>query len=154
MNNQKVRARIFDFFILLLVFFSVVGFVRRVGAFGAEAREAVSDFAVELLWESTDAQTADCLAVGETLRNENGTVFGTVKEIRRTPHEAVLYREGREFRKVYPQGTVEDVRLIVSVLGRRSGQILFREDGSALLAGQNLRLYSQRAALALQVVSA
>ncbi|MBE6529580.1 MAG: hypothetical protein E7680_03120 [Ruminococcaceae bacterium] len=154
MKNQKARVRIFDFFLLLLVFFSVIGLTQRFGAFGANAKESLSDFSVELLWENVDVQTVDCLAVGEEIRNENGTVFGTVKAIRRTPHEVLIYHEGKEFRKSYPEGTIEDVRLTVLISGRRNNRILLREDGSAVLVGQNLRLYAPRAALSLCVISA
>ena len=151
MNEQANRSRIFDFFLLLLAFFSVVGLVQRLGSFGVDAKEAVSDFPVELLWEAVDARTADCLVDGEILRLENGTAFGTVKEILHTPHEAVIYEEGKEFRKTYPAGTVEDVRLTVTISGRRSNGILLREDGTAVLAGQTITLYSQRAKLVLRV---
>ena len=154
MRKQIDRNRIFDFFLLLLAFFSVVGLIQRVGTFGADAGETVSEFTVELIWENVDAQTADCLAEGEILRSENGSIFGTVKKIVRAPQEVILHDEGGEFRKRDPEGPVEEVRLTVAVSGRRSEGILLREGGTAILAGQTEALYSLRAKLFLRVLSA
>ena len=154
MQNQGNRTRIFDFFLLLSIFFSVVGIAQRVGAFRADAGETLTEFPVEILWENADAQTVDCIAKGEVIRTENEEAFGTVTEIRRAPHESVLYNEGREIRKVLPAGTTEDVRLTVAVLARRADGILFRADGTAILVGQNLHLYSMRATLSATVFSA
>ena len=154
MENKNAKNRIFDFCLLLLAICLVVGVARRFGALQAEAGEPTAAFSVEVLWEGVDAGTADCLLAGETVRTETGAVFGSVQTIRRTPHQAVFYQEGRELRATFPGGTAEDVYLTLSVSGRRSGQILFREDGTAVLVGQKLRLYSLRATLDLTVLSA
>ena len=153
MGNKNGKTRILDFCLLLLAICSAVGIAQRFGALRAEATEPTADFSVEVLWEAVDAETADCVAVGEGLRFENGTVFGTVKKITRTAHEEIFYREGKELRATFPEGTKEDLYLTVSVTGRKSDQILLREDGTPVLVGQNLRLYSTRATLALTVLS-
>ena len=153
MESKKEKTRILDFCLLLLTICSVVGIVQRFGALRSETKEPTADFSVEVLWEAVDAKTADCVAVGEGLRFENGTVFGTVKKITRTAHEEIFYREGKELRATFPEGTKEDLYLTVSVTGRKSDQILLREDGTPVLIGQNLRLYSTRATLALTVLS-
>ncbi len=154
MIEPGTRTRIFDFFLLLLIFFSVVSLAQRIGSFGAEANEAVSDFSVQVLWENVDSQTVDCLAEGEPLRTENGELFGTVTSIQREPHEVVLRQEGQEIRKIMPAGTTEDVYLTVLVSGRKPEQTLLLENGTALLRGQTLRLYSLRTLVTGTVISA
>lgn len=153
MESKKEKTRILDFCLLLLTICSVVGIVQRFGALRAETKEPTADFSVEVLWEAVDAETADCGASGEMLRTENGTIFGKVKKITRTAHEEIFYREGKELRATFPEGTKEDLYLILSVAGRKSGQTLLRGDGTPVLVGQNLRLYSTRATLALTVLS-
>ena len=150
---ESRRTRFFDFFLLLLAFFSIVGLAQRFGAFQAGAKEEPVDFSVELLLENVDFQTADCIAEGEELRAENGAIFGTIQKIDRAPHEFVFYHEGHELRASFPTESVQDVRLTVVVSGRKSDRILLRSDGKAVLTGQTLRLYSLRAALSLTVVS-
>ena len=152
-GRENERTRVIDFVLLLLAFFSVVGLAQRFGAFQSGAKEALSVYTIETLWETVDPETADCLSVGANLQTENGSLFGVVEEIRRVPHEAVFHREGREMRFALPEGATEDVYLTISIQGRKDRQTLFRADGTTILSEQNLRLYSSRALLSLRVVS-
>ena len=86
MNEQTNRSRIFDFFLLLLAFFSVIGLIQRFGSFGVDAKDAVSDYPVEVLWESVDAKTADCLSTGGNV--EERERYGFRRRQRDSAHPA------------------------------------------------------------------
>lgn len=154
MKNKISRTRVFDFCLLLLAICSVIGIAQRFGAFRAEGESSLNEYFVEVLWENVPCETADCLLAGETLKTENGTVFGTVKSIRRAPHEVVFHHEGRELRGTFPEGTAEDLSITISLLGRKADATLFCQDGSALLIGQKIRLFAPRASVAATVLSA
>lgn len=136
-----------DAVLILLVIFAVVGVAIRVGIFQKDRNKAYAEYSVEIFAASVDARTAGCLTVGEPLFFENGEEYGVLQAVLRAPHRAVFYQEGKKIETQWPEGTLEDLTLLVQIKGEAAHGGVFRADGSPVLIGQNVRLFSRRAVI-------
>ena len=151
MRDETRRMNTADWFLILLVFFSVVGVLFRFFGLRGREREELSAISVTARWEDTDARTVACLASGEMLFTPAGEVFGRVISVEYVPAEVEILSGGMLYRVASP--TRVNATLEIEIMGRISRESFFNRQGERMSAGQVLRLYSRRTELSLELLS-
>ena len=145
---KERRGSMLDLLILLLI---VLGGFGTLGRF-FEARATASDngsvatVTVELF--AYEAHLPSVLAEGEAVFLSSGEHFGELSSVRAEPSRVTVEANGEHLTGAWEDGTLWDTVLELRVTGSVSEERVFlREGGEALLVGQQLSLYTERAYL-------
>ncbi len=151
MKKEK-KGSLFDVFVISFLLLSILGASLRWQQLSASPSEERFVECI-LLTRATGlhTDTALCIAEGDELYTAAGEYYGriTAKEVRALGVR--LVEDGALFEGVW-EDTWCDVRLGISVRGIQQGDAFLKGGRERLLGGQSLTLYTQRAALALEIL--
>lgn len=150
---KEKHGNLIDILILLLIgacIFSVVGrFVETRTEAQTEARSA----SVTLRIAGTDAHLPSSVEEGEDVFLASGECFGSVKTLIALPARVTVESEGDLIDGVWEDGSLWDVEVELLITGAVGENVFLRGGSAAVLAGQYLSLYTERAYFYGEVVS-
>lgn len=149
-RKNKGRWNTADWFLLLLALLSIGGILLRAWGLRHGKNEDLREYAMRAVWESVDARTASCLTKDAILYTAAGEVFGWVISLETSPAVAELVADGELHR--LPSEQRLNVTVEIAVSGKMSDGYFLRDGIEAIVAGQELRLYSDWAELPIRIV--
>ncbi len=134
-----------DLCLILMLVFSILGICLRHRALHSTDEDVLQTAEIVLLMRNVDAETADMLTVGEPFYNAGGEQFGTLRQLSSVPAKVCLEENGTLYEGRWEDGSRVDVTLTVEVEGtdRTSGFLI--SGRTAVLKGQTIECYSDRA---------
>ena len=155
-QNEKAtrRGSMLDLFLILLALLCLCGLIGRWYLLSrAPDTGELASARVLLYADRADPLTAACLAEGDLLYREDGSLFGSVRTVQALPQPLFLIADGTAYSGTWD--TEQTCRLQVEVLveGRLSEGRFLHGGRIPLSRGELLRLYSSRVDLTFRAIS-
>ncbi|MBQ9806613.1 MAG: hypothetical protein IJW49_08935 [Clostridia bacterium] len=155
MRKKKETGRhrsMLDLFLILMLSVCLVGGgVRAYGLRTVASTPIQQSILVELQSDGVDGQSASCLTKGELLYLSDGTVFGTVTEVRSVPLTVTLIANGTSYHGEWDSARRCRIQITVECAGSmKDGMFLFLGK-TPLGIGETLSLLGDRSELLYRI---
>lgn len=150
---REKRGNLLDLLILLVIGFCIFSGVGRFLETRSQASVNASIAIVTLRIRGTDAYLPSAVTAGEGVFLSSGERFGSVEEISSSYARVTLESEGETVVGVWEDGSRWDAEVLLRVTGSAAEQVFLRDGRYAILSGQMLSLYTERAYLYGEVAS-
>ncbi len=144
---REHRGNLFDLLILLVIGFCILSGIGRFFETRTQANEREQTAIITVRIPETDALLTSCISVGESVYLASGELYGSVEDVTASPARAQVMSEDGFVVGAWEDGSLMDVEAEIRISGAL-GEIGFLRGGSAaVLVGQYLSLYTERAYL-------
>ena len=143
---KERRGNALDLFLVLLLVFSLLGVIGRLGDTDSAAYEE-SEAIMLVRVEASDAALLDCLFVGEPLYLASGEYYGELAAIDSSPAKITLLEDGAFLSGEWDADGPRDYLVSVKTKGAWKGSSFFRSERDILLVGADVTLYGERAVI-------
>lgn len=143
---KERRGNALDLFFILLLVFSLLGVIGRLGETGSAVYEE-SEAIMLVRVEASDAALFECLSLGEPLYLASGEYYGEVAAIDSAPAKITLLEDGVFLLGEWDEDGPRDYLISVKTKGAWKGSSFFRSERDILLVGAQVTLYGERAVI-------
>lgn len=144
---RERRGNLFDLLILLTVAFCIFGGIGRFFEVRAQANKVGQEAILTLSIPETEALFMNCINEGEAVYLASGEDYGTVEALRSSAAHVEMLGEDGFVSGEWKDGTRWEVHTEIRISGTFSEGIFLHEGRTAVLVGQYLSLYTERAYL-------
>lgn len=140
------RGNLLDVFFILVLLLGIIGTVIQ----GVSKNKNIENtnlefYNVVLQIETVPYEVSDCILDGDLFYTQSGELFGALQTHHVSPAQIVLKKNGEIYQGFWQHDTMCDVTLFLQVEGTITDDGFLRGGQHALLCGQRLLLYSDKA---------
>lgn len=151
MKKEK-KGSLFDVFVISFLLLSILGASLRWQQLSASpSEESFVECILTTRATGLHTDTALCIAEGDELYTAAGEYYGRITAKGTRALEVRLVEDGKLLEGVW-EDTWCDLRLSISVRGVKQEESFLKGGRERICCGQSLTLYTQRAALALEIL--
>ena len=149
---KEKHGNFVDIFLLVLIGFSVFSVVGRFAQAQSATGPEEMTASVILRIEGVDTYLPSSVTEGESAFLASGERFGRITSIFASSARVRVESDGELIEGVWEDGSLWDVEVELSITGEIGENGFLRNGSSAILVGQHLSLYSERAYLYGEVI--
>ncbi len=154
MKKKKETGRhrsMLDLFLILMLTVCLVGGGVRAYGLRTGVTPMEESILIELQSNGVDGQTAECLTVGELLYLQDGTVFGTVKEVKSLPLAVTLIANGSSYQGEWELSRRCRVQITVECAGSMRDGMFLLLGKTPMGVGETISLIGARSELIYRI---